>query len=435
MNSTTNILTIGSYLLLELIIATLLFIVLGGFLTVKKNFKSLKDAKEKKPKSKPNPELCYQIKLPSPELSSLEEMQMFFTSISSIKKQNNKHQFTFEIHSDAGMIDFYLICKEDISVLLTSTLENRFPGIQFDLVQDPYSKICLPDLDPDNLKLYELGSSKVIIEKKSYSDDLLPTLNWRNLQSNLSAQHQTNSITNDPINHLINALSQLRQGEYAVFQLILKPASIPIDKYKKQFEQIRKELATNATVDGANALTIEEKNILNEISKKVYSESYHSKIRFAYVSGSKDLVSKINWENVVITFLQQFKTAYQQFEIKNPYSYQDYGIKYLKEVKKLKKLPEAKKIDEIYKKQVNEGSDLEYQFRQKQAYISLVSRSIDSMSLPLYIDTDSLTCLFHFPNKNSSSLPQITNQYPRELPNSAHFVELPKYQIPNNLPF
>jgi hypothetical protein len=400
-----------------------------------------------KDKKAPPPDkvtVFYQIGLPLENNASLEEMQMFFSAASSIRKQDGNNSFTFEIHSDGGKISFYLITSEGVYPTIRSSLEARYPGTSFTKIQDPFTDIrfvntwALNSKESNQFKEFkslELGYTPITIEKENFAPDLMPSLNWRAIQNGV------NPPTNDPINQIIAALEEIKESEYAVFQLILKPEVPKREEWKTSFEKVRTLLATNANVDGTNAITDEEKLVLNEMGKKVNAECYNTKIRFAYFTKDTEIVSNINWETIPLTFLQQFKTAYQTFQVKTPYDGHQLGFKYLNKVEMKKvtadifeskySLKESDK-EGAYKKIINKNHGIESEFRKKQQYIALIKRDLEIGSKPIFMDLESLACIFHFPTTHNkanvtSKLQELADQNPDS--NSSWGL------APSNLPF
>jgi hypothetical protein len=261
----------------------------------------------------------HQLILPIENERSIEEMEMFFRSIHTMKTNNPLTQIAFEIHSDAGKVLIYLIATTEIFSLIRSSLESRFPGVNFIEVEDPFTKFDKNWTDKHN-KFEEFKSAdfKYDYDKIDGVDvkaDLLPSLSWKTIQNG------SNPPTNDPMNSLISNMQELKQGEYAVFQLILRASELDKDKYKKEFEKVRKELMTNATMDGGNALTEGEKTILSEIQRKLTSVNFTAKIRFGYFSEEKEYQANIPWYFMIKSFLKQFDTPYQGFILFTPYSF------------------------------------------------------------------------------------------------------------------
>jgi hypothetical protein len=385
----------------------------------------------------------HQIILPIENSNSIEEMEMFFRSIHTMRTIDPLTQITFEIHSDAGKVMFFLISNAEIYTLIRSSLESRFPGVNFIECNDPFSTFD-KNWTKNNTKFKDFKSvdfkySINQIDGVDVKSDLLPSLSWRTIQSG------SNPPTNDPMNMIISSFQELNTGEYGVLQIVLRSAQLDIGKYRKEFEKIRKQLMTNATMDGGNALTEEEKKILNEIQRKTTSVIFTTKLRFAYFRENTNVVSRIPWYFMAKSFLKQFDTPFQSFAPFTPYSYSTLAdlpsLHYLNYFEPKKKSLEAFEKPYSLLKDNKEGAfidileldNIESYYRKKQQYVALMDRQFKYGADVDNMDVESLACLFHFPtthekNNVSSKLQNLANETVQQNPGSWSTP-------PANLPF
>lgn len=386
----------------------------------------------------------HQLILPIENERSIEEMEMFFRSIHTMKSNNPLTQLVFEIHSDAGKVLIYLIATTEIFSLVRSSLESRFPGVNFIEIEDPFLKFDKNWTDKHTMfEEFKSADFKYDYDKIDGVDvkaDLLPSLSWRTIQNG------SNPPTNDPINSLISNLQELKEDEYAIFQLILRAGEIDKTAYKKDFEKVRKELMTNATMDGGNALTEGEKTILSEIQRKLTSVNFSMKLRFGYFTRTKDYQANIPWYFMIKSFLKQFDTPYQGFILFTPYSYG--GLPFRKVLHYLNYFEPKKQSVEVMEKPYTTDKDsrekpylkildvpgsIEAYYRKRQQYVALMDRQFKYGAGVDFVDVESLACLFHFPTTHEKSNTQTKLQ---NLANETTSSSPGSYSTPpSNLPF
>lgn len=399
-------------MLLDLIYTFFTVIILLGFLELTDIYKNYReDIKIMPPKVKTT---YHQIILPIENDNSLEEMEMFFRSIHTMNTSGPATQITFEIHSDNSKVSFYLISNINLFSLIRSSLETRYPGVNFVEVIDPFLKFDKNWTKKHNLfqefRSTDIKYNPCVIDTIEAKADLLPSLSWKTIQQG------SNPPTNDPINQIISNFDELNEGEYAVLQIILRATTIDRVKYKKEFEKVRKQLMTNATTDGGNALTEEEKKILNEIQRKITSVNFGMKMRIGYFRQNNEIVTKIPWYLIVKSFLKQFDTPYQSFGVFSPYDYT--GLASMPTLHYLNYFESKKKSTEFLEKSYSvmkddkegpfidmqdEEKNIEPYYRKKQQYVALMDRAYKYGAPADNIDVESLTCLFHFPTTNEKS--------------------------------
>jgi hypothetical protein len=390
----------------------------------------------------------HQVIFPIENNNSIEEMEMFFRSLHAMYDMDSRNQVNFEIHSKAGKINFYLISNDTIFSLIRSSLEARFPGVNFINVEDPFK-----DLDDKwttkhtkytDFKCAEFVYNFAEIDGIKVSNDLLPSLSWR------SIQRDANAPTSDPVNLALSSMEELVDGEYAIFQISFRGKSLDSKeekKYKTELDKVKTQLATNSVTDqSGSALTDEEKKILNEIQRKRNSDLYAVKIRYGYFLERNDIKPKVPWISIPISYLKQFGTPYQSFTIFTPYSYlgdNTYPIlHYLNyfEPKKVSTEFNEKKYTTMkqstidpYLSMLDLKSNLEGYYRKKQFYVALLNREFKYGAKVMNMDVDSLACLVHFPITNEknnvvSKLQNLANETSTQNPASWSTP-------PANLPF
>ncbi|MGL4757856.1 MAG: hypothetical protein ACRCXZ_00835 [Patescibacteria group bacterium] len=397
------------------IILDLLYVTLGVFfgfgflqlLDIYKNYRE--DVKQFPPKPA---KTFHQIVLPIENNNSIEEMEMFFRTLHTMYFSDPVNQVTFEIHSKAGRVTFYMQANEELFALIRSSLESRFPGVNFILVEDPLASLDAKWTNAHTMykdfRCAEYVYNFAEIDGLKVSNDLLPSLSWRNIQKD------ANAPTNDPMNNLISSMEELVDGEYGVFQIILRAQVLgkkDAEKYKGEFDKVKAQLSTNAVKDtSGNALTDEEKRLLNEIQRKRNYDLYSAKIRYGYFKRDDDVKPKLPWYSAPNAFLNQFNTPYQSFIFFTPYSFMgDIAwpiLRYLNFFEPKKTSVEFNEkpyttMDQArhpaYMKILDDPNSVESMYRKKQFYIAIKNREFKYGAKVMNIDLDSLSCIFHFP--------------------------------------
>lgn len=321
---------------------------------------------------------------PVENLRSMSEMENFFINLSSIYAGKSKkdiyvegkyyENFTFEIHSKGGELAIYCWLNRNFLPLLRSSLLAHYPGTSVLEVEDPFAS--WPKEWTGGFQDYKYFYGTDIVFGKN--SDLYPLKSWKFFQIG-----SLNPIT-DPFATLIAALEHVEEGDYAVFQLIIRPF-IDGDKkkeWKKELEALKKELATNSVSEVGEGgtvklLTEQEKLLLNTVNTKISSENFKFKIKVGFFSPKKGPVRNLG---PIMSFFKQFSS--------DPQFLMPAGDT------KTNRAAEGAIFGPTEDKWYWAREAI---FREKKMYLSLIKRSLARGTSPKFIDVESLTALFHFP--------------------------------------
>jgi len=343
------------------------------------------------------PKLTYRIYPPLENPRSMAEMDAFFRSLSANFTQKTAKdifvegkwhdEFTFEIHSNGGVVQYYLTCKDYLKNNVETTLLQHYPGTVIRQCRDPFA-----DWPDEWVKgKHPLFGNMFGGDINHVSHDINPTQIWQDFQNGSDAPDY------DPVTQLISMLETIPAKNYAVIQFVLRPWPVWADLQKPwqaEFDKIRTELATNASVQldestgRAVAFTDQEKSVLNGALRKMNGETYKMKFRFVYMMGEKEGRGLI--QGKLFTFLKQFAGPNQGYRPdKDSKSSTDWG-------------GEDHPFGWIIGAKFAEWQEKNYwqreqYYREKRAYMGMLKRHLMTGSTPFVIDTEELAALFHFP--------------------------------------
>ncbi len=353
----------------------------------------------------------YQIFPPANNLRSLAAMENFYDNMSAIYSlKSNKDVFVtgkwhevvaFELQSKGGKLAFFVRVNSWYEKLIKTALDSHFPGSRLVEVIDPLSTWSLEWTDGE--KPYKDLFGTDIIYK---NNDAHPSKHWSAFQTN-GPEPNT-----DPMAQLISIMENIGEEDFASFQIMLRPRDgVPQKKqWQMELEKLRKEYLENSVVetDGEGqlqALTKEERDILNAISVKLGYQVFATKIRFCYLTNGKKKPGII--ENRIKSFLQMFQTTTQEFGFEwESKTNEDSKGWYLG----LLGAYIGKLEDVFYWKR-------ERKYRKQRAYRGMFKRSVDVGAPSHFLDTASLAALFHFPittEEDKSTAERISSAYGEE---------------------
>lgn len=349
---------------------------------------------------------------------SMAEMENFYINLASIFSSKSKkdiyvegkwyENFTIEVHSRGGQVNFFMYFNRNYLPLLRSALASHYPGAGIVECPDPLSN--WPKDWTGKVGPYTDMFGADLEYAKS---DLHPTKSWKLFQMG------TNTPTTDPVTTLITGLENIESEDYAILQFVISPRAIDDDKRKKwksEFEKLRTEFTNNSVVEvtetgQTRTITRQEKTILEAAQDKMVADNYLTKIRVLLLS------SKPGPARMLGPIMSYFKQ----------YSFEPQFIKPNGDTKTSAASESAmfgKWEDEWYWKP-------EQNHRKKRIYKAVLDRSLVKGCDPKLIDVESLAALFHFPVTTlaeQSLLSRMTTNYGD--PGSAGALG----QAPSNLP-
>lgn len=379
--------------------------------------------------------------------TSIAEMEAFLTRLSVVyspKEPLNYYidgawhsAFNFEIHAKDGKIALYCKMNADHLSLFKSSLTSSFPQATIEETTDPFVNFPA-NFDNENGVLNYKGlvgaelsykGGEKLIDDKSYSNDILPLKSWREFQKNESMPPVA-----DPINQLFNVLKAVKPGVYAIIQYVAVPygrddAEAKVkDRWKKTFSLLKAKFAAESSYQLSEEsdvrtplVTEQEKEILNQISRKINGHIYKLKIRVAIFqdnNSSKSLFAEImsffeSWATDVVGIgpVGKSKTWEKEGGTK-------FGV-----------------IGPWYSNFVNNFFwKIQGDFQRKIFYQGLITRDMSRISAGRYFSVEALSGLFHFPITNEKQ--PVKNQMAEML--SEGFGDSANVatggSVPNNLP-
>jgi hypothetical protein len=352
---------------------------------------------------------------PAVNQTSIAEMEAFFTRLSVVYGPKDPIDFyvdgtwhttfSFEIHAKDGRIGLYCRLNAAHLSLLKSSMTSSFPGSVVETVDDPFAHF------PENydnttgaggypgmvgVELSYKGGEKLLADP-DYSNDILPLKTWRDFQRD----ERTAPIA-DPIVQLFSILQALKPGVYAIIQYVCTPyaredTSTKVkEKWKKQMVMLKAKFSEESSYELGEdkvrtpLVTEQEKNILNQISRKISGQIYKVKIRIAIFqqdNNNKSIYSEImsffeSWAGDIVglapvRFAKTWdKDSGARFGVLGPWF--------------------ANVSNQVYWK-------LQSDFQRKVFYQGLIGREMSKISNARYYSIETLAGLFHFPITNEKT--------------------------------
>ncbi len=361
--------------------------------------------------------IVVQLFPPTENIRSMSEMENFFINMASIftnKSQKDIYvegkwheNYSFEVHSRGGQVNFFVRLNENHLPLLRSALAAHYPTATVVKTQDPFEN--WPKEWEGQVGPYtDIAGSDINF---GTGNDLHPLKSWKEFQ------RDDNTPVTDPFSTLITGLENIKPEDYVVMQYVLRPRrnDDKIEEWGAKLKELRKKFKDNANVEvtetgGIQLLTKNEQNILNAAELRIGKDGYQFKFRAVFLTaagGPNRLMSPI------MSYFKQYTTD-QQF---------------VKPAGETKTSASAENRywgpwwDKVYWAK-------EQEFRKKMLYKSLIGRSMSGGSDANYIDVESLASVFHFPSTeliDQSLASRVTTDYgntealpsgtpPRDLP-------------------
>ncbi len=390
--------------------------------------------------------ITVRIYQPASNPSSIAEMEAFFARLSVVYGPKDPidyyvdgtwhTSFSFEIHAKDGRIGIYCRLNAAHLSLFKSSMEASFPSTVVEETEDPFAKF------PENFdnktgvpgyagmvgaELSYKGGEKLVLDP-NYSNDILPLKSWHEFQ-----RDETLAPIADPITQLFTVLKALKPGVYAIVQYVTTPyarddAEAKVkENWKKMFSLLKGKFSEESSFElGEDTVrtplvTEQEKNILNQISRKIAGQIYKVKIRVAIFQGdnnNKGIFSEImsffeSWAGDIVGLAPvRFAKTWERdngarFGVIGPWF--------------------ANVSNQIYWKSQSD-------FQRKIFYQGLITRDMTKISNARYFSVEALAGLFHFPITNEMT--PMKNQMAEML--SGGFGDSDNVAVggstPNNLP-
>jgi hypothetical protein len=349
---------------------------------------------------------------PSNNTGSIAEMESFFARLAVVYApkapldyyvDGTWHtSFTFEIHSSEGKIGLYCRLASFNLSLFKSSMDATFPGAVVEVVEDPLATYP----STFNLKngigthkgmvgseLTYRGGEK-LLKSDGFSNDVFSLKSWRDFQ------RDDKTPIADPILQLFSVLRGVKPGNNVIVQYVTVPYgrdNIEVglkEKWKLWFNLLKAKFAEDsvheiATDDKGNTaktplLTLQEKAILDQMSRKIAGQIYMCKIRVAIFndnSNDKSIFGELmsffeSWASDIVGLgpakggKTWDKDSGDKFGVLGPWF--------------------ATAANQIY-------WQVQSDFQRKSFYRAFRHRDLGSLTNPTYFSVENLAGLFHFP--------------------------------------
>jgi len=276
----------------------------------------------------------YQIFPPTDNTRSFGEMEDFFVSMYSIfSEKSTKDIFitgkwhesiVFNIFSQGGKVGFFVNINSWYENVIRASLEGHFPGsrlVEVDFIMNSWpskwNQTEKKNKDKENNNEYwqnfDIYGTDVVMS----AEDIHPLKPWQKFQN------ENNQPIVDPIIQLVNILENIPKEDYAMMQISLVPRNHntdnTIDGWKKSLQELKNIMITNDDTEvdelgQVQALTKEEREVLNQASNKIAAVNHRCKLRFGYFSASTKIKPSY-FEKDIRAFIKEFSTNYQNLKI------------------------------------------------------------------------------------------------------------------------
>ncbi|HNT30016.1 MAG TPA: type IV secretion system DNA-binding domain-containing protein [bacterium] len=199
-----------------------------------------------------------------------------------------QEQFSFEIISSEGEINFYAYATENMAEILERQIYSQYPDADIHRVQD--------------YNIFSPGCKAVFCELTQGKDPAYPIRSYRDLAKEAGTQ-QLKEITIDTLSALTNSMAKLEEGESAAVQLLFRPTG---NKWQKRGQQIIKNLYEKTTPSDkkpAAQLTSGEQEQIRSIENTISKAGFESIIRIITTSSS-EVRANLNLSHLLAAFEQ-----------------------------------------------------------------------------------------------------------------------------------
>lgn len=332
---------------------------------------------------------------PKENIKSLSEMENFFTNLGAAFSSSKRkdlylkgkwyQEFVFEFHSMGGQVGIFVRMNRDWVPIFRTALESHYPGASVVEAPDPIAN--WPDDWPEVESYGGIFGTEIL----PIGGDLFPLKSWKEFQKEQSAL-----VLSDPMANLFVGLENVPKGSYVILQFLLRPfepskeTPNKREAWKSEYQDLRKELTNNSETeiddDGKTVLlTDSERDLLNNVSKKISIENMKTKIRFAGFAGPN--ASPGSFFGLAMSYFKQYATPRTALV---PNGDVETGIK--EEGGKMGYF--GPWIGILTEKLYYEP---EREFREREFYKAVKARSFGRGGDPFYADVESLASLIHFP--------------------------------------
>ncbi len=229
-----------------------------------------------------------QILLPKDNEVKIEAAEQMFNALHSVKKGGFlsgllkvEDRISFEIVGLKENISFNVLCPKSIRDLVEKQIHATYPGTRIKEVDEP--------------NIFSEGGQVAYAALKLKKGDYAPIKTFKDLPS-------------DPLNLLTSSFSKLQDGEGAILQFLIEPAS---DKWRSSTQSyVQKQKDSEMGSDGKKAKTVDHK-ALDAMQTKAEKMGFRVAMRVV-VSAPDEYRAKSHLTNIVGA-LAQFTSPYNHF--------------------------------------------------------------------------------------------------------------------------
>jgi hypothetical protein len=276
-----------NFLIIVLIVVlVLLALIVGGYLFIRYLLQGIKEAAMEQKSLKV---VFFEVKVPEDDETEIKAADQMFSGLLGIgEKLEGLNKYTkartfvsFEIVAFKDNIKFYVVCPAKIASLVDRQINGAYP-------QADISQVKEYNLFPEDAKV---AFSTLKLDKQS----MIPIRTYEELATDTMAT-------------LTDAMSKLKEGESAAFQLVISPAGSQWrNSAKKYVQDVRKP-----AVEGETKPTVND-DTLSAIDHKAEKSGFFTDIRLVAVSPSLT-VAQEHLTNMLSSFDQYTKEAGNKFK-------------------------------------------------------------------------------------------------------------------------
>lgn len=228
-----------------------------------------------------------QILLPKDNEVKIEAAEQMFNALYSIKQSKWKSLFTaedrisFEIIGLKESISFNILCPKELQDLVEKQVHATYPGARIKTVDEP--------------NIFSEGGKVAFAALKLKNGSHYPIKTHTELAT-------------DPLNLITAAFSKIQEGEGAILQMVIEPAS---SKWQDRAQSyVQKQREAEAGKDGKPGKVVDHKK-LDAISQKTEKLGFKVALRIV-VSADSEHQAKSHLTNIIGAF-NQFTSQFNTF--------------------------------------------------------------------------------------------------------------------------
>ncbi len=229
-----------------------------------------------------------QVLLPKDNEVKIEATEQLFNALHSMKNSgffqkllNPEDRISFEIVGLKEKISFHILCPQKVRDLVEKQIHATYPGAQIKEVDEP--------------NIFSEGGKTAYAALKLKNGTNYPIKTFKDLPS-------------DPLNLVTSAFSKIDDGEGAILQLLIEPAS---DRWSSSAQSyVQKQKESESPGEGKKPKVIDHKS-LDAISTKAEKMGFRVSLRIV-VSAPDEYRAKSHLTNIVSAF-SQYTSSYNHF--------------------------------------------------------------------------------------------------------------------------